>query len=121
MSGFVGQNSVMENGSPSGLSASSSSQLDSPNNAIACNPRPAGFNHARVRKESKYIENSRKDKIISRIWMPLQEYSNPKVTYNLLAYSIFNSSVAQQRLVVSKHTVLIILGAGVHMSWIRGA
>ena len=90
MSGFVGKSSVMENGPTSGLNDSSSSQSDSPNNVIACNPRPAGFNHARVRKESKYIENSRKDKIFSRIWMPLQEYSNPKVTNNLLAYMIFN-------------------------------
>ena len=91
MSGFVGQNSVMENGSTSELNDLSSSQSDSTNSVIACNPRPAGFNHARVRKESKYIENSRKDKIFSRIWMPLQEYSNPKVTNNLLAYSIFHS------------------------------
>ena len=91
MSGFVGQNSVMENGATSGLNDSSSSQSDSSNNAIACNPRPAGFNHARVRKESKYTENSRKDKIFSRIWMPLQEYSNPKVTNILFTYSICNS------------------------------
>ena len=119
MSGFVGQNSVMENGATSGLNDSSSSQLDIPNNVIACNPRPAGFNHARVRKESKYIENSRKDKIFSRIWMPLQEYSNPKVTYNLLPYSIFNR--AQQTFFVTKHIIRIILGSGVHMSWIRGA
>ena len=68
--------------------------LASNSSVNTCGSRASGrLTIERVRKESKYIENSRQDKLFSRVWLPSQANTSPKVStadffknQNLLKY-----------------------------------
>ena len=64
---------------PSAFSSASSSPLSNGNNSTTSSRTSTRFSHARVRKESKYIENSRQDKLFSRVWLPGHDFVTPKV------------------------------------------
>ena len=82
MSGFVGQQQMMETSPSSSAAFGSSSALPLASSSNTDSSARSGTrgNHVRVRKESKYIKNSRDDKLFSRIWLPGQEYPTPKAS-----------------------------------------
>ena len=82
MSGFVDQERMAEASPSATFNVPSTSSLSTSNTSSAPSERTVRFSPTkptRVRKESKYIENSRQDKLFSRLWLPAQENSNPKV------------------------------------------
>ena len=80
MSGFVGQPKMMEASTSSvpAFGSASALPLASDGNTDSSAISGTRCNHARVRKESRYIANSRDNKLFSRIWFP--EYPTPKVS-----------------------------------------
>ena len=88
MSGYLGRQRVMEpSTSTSSHTNASTSTLGCSNTARSSGDRSSGrLINGRVRKESKYIENSRQDKLFSRVWLPSQTNLSPKVrksVYNI--------------------------------------
>ena len=81
MSGYVGSQRIMEpSTSTSYLTNTPQPILGSPTLASSCGSRAEGrFASGKIRKESKYIENSRQDKLFSRVWLPSQANTSPKV------------------------------------------
>ena len=71
---------MIEASPSSAFSSASSSPLSNGNNTSTSSRTSTRFAHARVRKESKYIENSRQDKLFARVWLPGQDFVTPKVT-----------------------------------------
>ena len=86
MSGYVGSQRIMEpSTSTSYLTNTSQPILGSPNLASTSGNRADGrFANGKIRKESKYIENSRQDKLFSRVWLPCQANTSPKVKQKTL-------------------------------------
>ena len=81
MSGYVGSQRIMEpSTSTSYLTNTPQPILGSPTLASSCGSRSDGrFASGKIRKESKYFENSRQDKLFSRVWLPSQANTSPKV------------------------------------------
>lgn len=79
MSGFFGKQETSAS-SVAAFGSSSTLPLASAGNTDSSTRSGARCNHARVRKETKYIGNSRNDKLFSRIWYPGQEYPTPRVS-----------------------------------------
>ena len=81
MSGYLGRQRVMEpSTSTSYHTNASTSTLGCSNTARSSGDRSSNrLINGRVRKESKYIENSRQDKLFSRVWLPSQTNLSPKV------------------------------------------
>ena len=83
MSGFVGHNGeLMETSNLSSVSFVNASALALAGaGAVDSQESPSlRCNHAVSGKETKYISNSRDEKLFSRIWYPSPDHSTPRVS-----------------------------------------
>ena len=122
MSGYLGRQRVMEpSTSTSYHTNASTSTLGCSNTARSSGDRSSNrLINGRVRKESKYIENSRQDKLFSRVWLPSQTNLSPKVrklVYNV--YPIF-LILPKRRYLENLHMFYVnsYIGTCIYMSWV---